>query len=103
MLISTFRYKNYKGEIKPRRVYVSSVDYIVAPGHNYESGWFITGFDLDKKARRSFALTNIILDGDNPIFRINVKHPVRLADEPDEPISDLAPNQPPSAGTDNKD
>jgi len=30
------------------------------PGFDYEPGWFLSGFDTHKQARRSFALTNIM-------------------------------------------
>lgn len=60
----SFRYKNHRGEITKRLVEPDSLEFLTAPDpkYGYQPGWFLSGFDMNKKARRSFALTNIILD-----------------------------------------
>ena len=55
-----FAYKNHRGEISERRVHIHCLEYIMNPGFDYEPGWFLSGFDEHKQARRSFALTNIV-------------------------------------------
>lgn len=61
-----FRYLNHHGKMALRTVDVDSVDFQLHPGLGYQSGWFISGFDHDKQAHRSFALSRIILDADSP-------------------------------------
>lgn len=65
MKLVTFKYKNHRGEIAMRRVVPDALTYRATPVPEYghEPGWYLSGFDLDKSARRSFALTNIIVDG----------------------------------------
>lgn len=55
-----FAYRNYRGEISERRVHIHCLEYLLDPGFNYKPGWFLSGFDVDKQARRSFALDNIM-------------------------------------------
>lgn len=59
-----FDYKNHNDKTATRNVVVDSVEYIVEPGFGYSPGWFLSGFDVDKMARRSFALDSIILPSD---------------------------------------
>lgn len=59
-----FKYKNHNGKIAERTVIVESLEYIIDPGFGYPPGWFLSGYCYDKKARRSFALGNIILPED---------------------------------------
>ena len=56
-----FEYKNHRGEVTQREIIPDSLEWIDNPGYNYQPGWFLSGFDFDKQARRSFALCNIIL------------------------------------------
>lgn len=62
MIIINFNYKNYRGEVSFRRVAVDSIEFLTNPGFGYQPGWFISGIDLDKNARRSFRFDNIVLD-----------------------------------------
>lgn len=55
----TFYYKNHRGEVAERRVEVDSLEFVTNPGFGYQPGWFLSGHDLDKDARRSFALSHI--------------------------------------------
>ncbi len=67
----TFTYTNHRGEVAERNVVFESLDYITQPGYAYPPGWFLTGLDLDRNARRSFALQNIIIpDGTVNLFTL---------------------------------
>ena len=66
-----FTYRNYKGKESRRRVKVDSIEFIRDPGFGYQPGWFLSGMDLDKNARRSFAFSSMIIS-DELIFRINL-------------------------------
>jgi hypothetical protein len=59
--IIEFIYRNYKGRTSLRRVRVDSIEWISHPGFDYQPGWFLSGIDLEKDARRSFALSSITL------------------------------------------
>ena len=61
----TFSYKNHRGEMQQRTIVPDALEFIFAPDpkYNHQPGWFISGYDKEKYARRSFALSNIILDG----------------------------------------
>lgn len=59
-----FEYKNHRGEVTQREIIPDALEWINAPGFYYQPGWFLSGFDCDKQARRSFALCNIILPKD---------------------------------------
>ncbi len=59
--IIEFTYRNHRGRTALRRVRVDSVEWIGRPGFDYQPGWFISGIDLDKEERRSFALSHISL------------------------------------------
>lgn len=56
-----FDYRNHRGELAQRTVAVGALEYINKPGYDYKSGWFLSGYCLDRKARRSFALANIVM------------------------------------------
>lgn len=56
-----FNYINYRGETALRNVRFLFLEYNSAPGFNYPPGWFAHCFDFDKKADRSFLLSNISL------------------------------------------
>lgn len=58
-----FMYKNHRGEIAERRCQPQALEYLFTPGFNYSPGWFLRCWDEDKKAIRSFALSNIQIDG----------------------------------------
>lgn len=60
-----FQYTNHKGVTAKRRIVPASIDFLHKPGYSYQPGWFLHGFDLDKNAPRSFALTHVVLDPDN--------------------------------------
>lgn len=64
-----FPYINHRGELGYRLVRPESLDYLSKPGYGYQPGWFLAGWDLDKKQRRSFALANIQLPA-NEIFSL---------------------------------
>ena len=54
----TFDYLNYRGELGERSVEFRCLAY--GSNEYYPSPtWFLHGFDMDKKAERSFAFTNI--------------------------------------------
>lgn len=77
MAIATFKYLNHRGVVAARRVEMYSIDFQKNPGFGYQPGWFLTGMCLDKNEIRSFALTHIILRGDNiappDLFRIQLR------------------------------
>lgn len=58
--IIMFGYLNHRGETSIRQVYIEDLSFEANPGYNYQPGWFLSGYDLDKKARRSFALARMI-------------------------------------------
>lgn len=69
----TFTYLNHRGETEERKVEVDSVEFHRNPGYGYQPGWFISGFDLERVARRSFALSRVILPEEqtkNVVFRL---------------------------------
>lgn len=65
----TFKYKNYRGEVSTRTIVPDSLEFYTVPDpkYGYQPGWFLSGHDQAKNARRSFALTHIILE-DNIAF-----------------------------------
>jgi len=67
-----FKYLNYLGEAHERTVTPDTIELLMDPGFNHQPGWFLSGWDHDKEAHRSFALTRIVVDSDqNPFwFRI---------------------------------
>ena len=69
---STFTYLNHAGKKSVRTIDVECVEFIRSPGFGYQSGWFLSGFDSEKQARRSFALDRIIFDDEGvpPFFKL---------------------------------
>lgn len=65
-----FRYKNYRGEISNRRVAFTDLVFMTEPGFDYQPGWFVGGYDLDRKERRTFALTSIILPTEMKLYHV---------------------------------
>jgi len=59
-----FWYLNHNGKRAQRTVLVDSLEFLVAPGFGYQPGWFLSGWDCDKKARRSFALSRVEESGE---------------------------------------
>ena len=55
-------YLNHAGKKAHRIIKVDSVEFIGKVHFGYQPGWFISGFCLEKQARRSFALSRIIFD-----------------------------------------
>lgn len=53
---AVFIYKNHKGEVEPREVKDWKIEWIEAPGFNYDAGWFISGTDTKRNAHRSFRI-----------------------------------------------
>ena len=69
----SFFYKNHRGEVAERTVEIDSLEWINNPGYDYQPGWFLSGLDVDRNARRSFALTHIILaesENDRKFFQL---------------------------------
>lgn len=59
-----FTYKNHRGEVSVRHVIPDALEFIYQPdpAFHYSPGWFLSGFDMDKGSRRSFALSNIVFN-----------------------------------------
>lgn len=57
-----FKYRNYRGEVSLRTVTADAIEFLRNPGFDYQPGWFLSGWDEDKNARRSFSLSHIICD-----------------------------------------
>lgn len=57
----SFNYRNHRGKVENRTIDVDRVEWLARPGYDYQPGWFISGYCHDRKARRSFALTHIVL------------------------------------------
>jgi len=67
---------NHKGETKRRKVEVDALEFFFVPIWGYQPGWFISGLDLKKMQRRSFALARIIFpEGEEAqrFFRLGMK------------------------------
>jgi predicted DNA-binding transcriptional regulator YafY len=62
VIIAKFMYTNYKGETKERKIEFESISFISNPGFGYQPGWFINGYCFEKNARRSFALSRVIIN-----------------------------------------
>ena len=69
-----FKYLNHRGEVRERTVTPDSIEFVRDPGFDYQPGWFLSGYDHDKRARRSFALSRIIIEmkGKSPSFMISL-------------------------------
>ncbi|RUX60136.1 hypothetical protein [Mesorhizobium sp. M7A.F.Ca.CA.002.12.1.1] len=68
-----FTYLNHRGETSKRTVDIDSIEFHRNPGYGYQPGWFISGFDHHRVARRSFALSRIAIPEDeskNVVFRL---------------------------------
>lgn len=61
MTTISFFYKNHRGEVAERTIDVDSIEWQNNPGYDYQPGWFISGHCHDRDARRSFALSHIVL------------------------------------------
>ncbi|MER9436662.1 WYL domain-containing protein [Mesorhizobium sp. M0618] len=69
----TFIYLNHRGESSDRTIEVDSVEFHRNPAFGYQPGWFISGWDDSRAARRSFALSRIFIpedDANNKVFRL---------------------------------
>lgn len=62
MIRIQFDYLNHNGVLSRRDLEVDALEFQYKPGFGYQPGWFISGFDHNKAARRSFALSRIILE-----------------------------------------
>lgn len=60
----SFYYLNHRGVRALRTLDFERLEFIREPGYGYQSGWFISGIDHEKKQRRSFALTRVELAED---------------------------------------
>lgn len=58
----SFEYRNHRGEVSLRTIVPDKLEFLYHPGYDYQPGWHLSGYDVDKKARRSFALCNIVLN-----------------------------------------
>ena len=56
--IVTFTYRNYLGEVEKRHVIPRTISFGATPWHPAPQ-WMMHGWDLDKKAQRSFAISDI--------------------------------------------
>lgn len=72
-MIVNFRYTNHRHAVAERHLDVHSLDFLPNPGFEYPAGWFLTGFDIDKAARRSFYLPNIIIQPTGISLRLREK------------------------------
>ena len=70
-----FKYLNHRGEVRERTVTPDSIEFVRDPGFDYQPGWFLSGYDHDKQARRSFALNRIIVELKKkiPLFTLPLK------------------------------
>lgn len=57
--MTVFRYLNHRGELTERHIRVDALEFLFRPGYGYQPGWFLSGHDLDKDARRSFSLNRV--------------------------------------------
>ena len=55
----TFEYRNYKGNIRARKVEPDSVGYDVNTYHGNGKHLILYAFDIEKQANRSFAIKDI--------------------------------------------
>lgn len=59
----SFVYRNHRGEVETRRVIPERLQFILRPGFDYQPGWFLVAWDLDRQHGRTFALSHIIIEG----------------------------------------
>lgn len=57
--ILVFEYTNYKGERSVRRIIPNRIEFGCTPKTS-EPCWLLIGYDLDKKASRSFVMEHIL-------------------------------------------
>jgi len=60
----TFKYRNHRGEVQERTIIPDALEFYLVPDPKYSNqpGWFLSGFDPSKGARRSFPLASIIFE-----------------------------------------
>lgn len=68
-----FTYRNHRGELRQRQIIPDSLEWLSAPGFGYQPGWFLSGRDIGKDARRSFALSHIVLNDDQTKFPLQLR------------------------------
>lgn len=73
-----FAYKNHRGLESFRHVTPIALEWLPNPGYGYKPGWFLRGYCHDRKAERSFALDNIILDGQQFTIPLGEKKTIKL-------------------------
>jgi predicted DNA-binding transcriptional regulator YafY len=56
----TFVYKNHRGDIRERVIIPDAIEFISVSNFGYQPGWYLSGYCMDKCARRSFNLAHII-------------------------------------------
>src|SRR6218665_1379184 len=78
-----FIYTNYKGETEERDVDVTSIDFLPPPGVGYDPGWFLTGIDKARNAKRSFRIDArmVPIPGSAPIPGGNFSFPISDGNE----------------------
>lgn len=76
MTTMSFEYLNHRGKQELRTVDVECLEYFSNPAFGYQAGWFISGRCHTKNARRSFALSRIIIPEDPSPARIPIKFPI---------------------------
>lgn len=94
MVTISFTYTNHKNSKRSRTIDVDAIEYHCDPVY-YKPGWFISGFDHDKLARRSFAFANI--DIDDLYFRGNVAKLLSLLIPPRHSLHESNTSATPSA------
>lgn len=57
--VANFSYVNYKGVQAERSAFIKSFKYTATPYHP-DTQWVVEGFDIEKKATRSYAMADII-------------------------------------------
>lgn len=55
-----FHYLGHDGVIRPRRVSAPKIDYGTSSFYPDHVGWFLTAFDQDKQAIRSFRMDRMV-------------------------------------------
>lgn len=59
--VSRFFWINFEGQRELRTVIFSDIEFGIIP-HEAELQWYATGWDVEKKAIRSFALKRIVIE-----------------------------------------
>jgi len=77
-----FGYTNHRGEYGRRRVSVTKIYFTDNPPSPYytDPGWYIEGFDYDKKAMRTFALVKAVFGPNAPAMAGALQPLVAIAD-----------------------